>query len=75
MKPGSFHYSFYNYEYFTTMNKGIQIFTTLVVLSFLLTSCEAIGAIFKAGIWTGVFIIVFIVVLIIFIARAFNKKG
>lgn len=57
------------------MNKGIQFITILVALSFLLSSCEAIGAIFKAGIWTGVFIIVFVVVLIIFIARAFNKKG
>lgn len=33
----------------------------------LLTSCEAIGGIFKAGVWTGIIAVAFVVFLIIFL--------
>ena len=48
------------------------------VLCFLVvtaSSCEVIGGIFKAGVWTGVFVVVAIIALVIFIiSRASGKK-
>jgi hypothetical protein len=56
------------------MNKGLQIFTALFACSILLSSCEAIGAIFKAGVWTGVFVVAIIIAIVIFIARGISKN-
>lgn len=56
------------------MNKNLQLLTALLSLVFLLSSCEAIGAIFKAGVWSGILIVVLIIVLIVFIARGISKK-
>ena len=39
----------------------------LVFLSMALTSCEVIGGIFKAGVWTGVLVVVIVVGLIIYL--------
>ena len=40
-----------------------------------LSSCEAIGAIFKAGVWSGILLVVLVVALIIFIvSRMGNRK-
>ncbi len=39
-----------------------------------LSSCEAIGGIFKAGIWVGVFVVVLVVGIILWIvSKARNK--
>jgi hypothetical protein len=39
------------------------------------SSCEAIAGIFKAGVWSGIFIVVIIVAVIIFIiSRLSNRK-
>lgn len=35
---------------------------------FLLTGCDAIGAIFRAGIWVGVLLVVAIVAVVFFVA-------
>jgi len=43
--------------------------TLLVLLTFTMSSCEAIGDIFKAGMWTAVIIIVVVVLIIIWIFR------
>jgi hypothetical protein len=40
-----------------------------LVASLLLSSCEAIGNIFEAGIWVGVIIVVVVVALIIWLIR------
>lgn len=56
------------------MNKILQCITVLLSLGFLLSSCEAIGAIFKAGVWSGVLIVVLIIVLVVFIARGIGKN-
>jgi cytosine/uracil/thiamine/allantoin permease len=41
-----------------------------------LTSCELIQGIFKAGVWTGVIVVVLIVALLIWlIAKVFGGKG
>jgi len=44
-------------------------------LLLLLSSCEVIGDIFGAGVYTGMFIVIFVIVLIIFvIVRMMRKK-
>jgi len=40
-----------------------------------LSSCEVIGGIFKAGVWSGVLIVVLVVALIIFIIAKTSKKS
>lgn len=37
--------------------------------SFLLSGCEAIGDIFKAGLWVGVIIVVLIIALVLWLIR------
>jgi hypothetical protein len=40
-----------------------------------LSSCELIGGIFKAGVWSGVLLIIAIVAVVVFLlAKVFNKK-
>src|SRR5574338_696713 len=41
----------------------------LAALLFTLNSCEAIGAIFKAGVWVGIIIIVIILIIIFWLIR------
>ena len=42
-------------------------YASLVLLVSLLSSCEVIGGIFKAGVWVGILIVVVIVGLIIWL--------
>jgi hypothetical protein len=56
------------------MNKKLSLLTALVTLCILLSSCEAIGTIFKAGVWTGIFLLAIMLVLIVFIARWVSGK-
>jgi hypothetical protein len=51
--------------------------STALVLSLLLffSSCQVIGAIFKAGVWVGVLLVVGIVGLIIFLISKFSNKN
>ena len=45
-----------------------------VLLALSMTSCELIGDIFGAGVYTGVFIVLFVIVLIVvIIARIFKR--
>ncbi|WP_127126166.1 phosphatidate cytidylyltransferase [Pseudoflavitalea rhizosphaerae] len=44
----------------------------LLVLSF--SSCEVIGGIFKAGVWTGIVAVVLVVALIIWLISRATKK-
>lgn len=47
------------------------VFTMLLMLS----GCEVIGDIFGAGVYTGMFIVIFVIALIIFlVARMMRKK-
>ena len=41
----------------------------LVLLTFTLSSCEVIGDIFEAGMWTALIIIIIIVLIIVWIFR------
>ncbi len=45
-----------------------------LVLATLLSSCQIVGGIFKAGVWTGVFIVVAIIVLIIVLITRSSAK-
>lgn len=42
-------------------------FVTLFFAASLLSSCEAIGGIFKAGVWVGILIVVLVIALILFL--------
>jgi hypothetical protein len=57
-----------------------QRFTLVHILPVLLlvvslTSCEAIGGIFKAGMWSGIIVVAIVVALIIFIITRLGKRN
>ncbi len=56
------------------MKKYTYIFTLALLLSISLSSCEVIGGIFKAGVWTGIIAVVLVVALIIFLISRVTKK-
>ena len=40
-----------------------------------LSGCEVIGGIFKAGVWSGILLVVAVVAVVVFLlAKVFNKK-
>jgi len=47
----------------------------MVLLTFTLSSCELIGDIFKAGMWTAVILIVIVVLIIMWILRKIRGRG
>ena len=50
-------------------------FFPLIALFLSLSSCEVIGGIFKAGVWSGVILVVVVVGLILFvISKMFGRK-
>ncbi len=56
------------------MNKYIPL-TLITLLATTLSSCELIGGIFKAGMWSGIIIVVVVLVAIIWlISRIFGGK-
>jgi hypothetical protein len=52
--------------------KRMLVFFFLIALC--LSSCAAIGSIFKAGVWVGVIGIVIVVALILWLISKLNKK-
>lgn len=55
------------------MKKHTVVLLSLFML--MLTSCEVIGGIFKAGVWSGIIMVVGIIVLIVYlISRAGRNK-
>jgi len=48
----------------------------VLALVMLLSGCQAIEGIFKAGVWTGIIVVVLILALVIFIvSKLFSKKS
>ncbi|MHA6246356.1 hypothetical protein ACXYMU_00340 [Pontibacter sp. CAU 1760] len=47
----------------------------IVLLSLTLSSCELVGDIFEAGMWTALIIIVIIVLLVTWLFRKFRGRG
>lgn len=46
----------------------------IVLLAFTVTGCEAIGAIFNAGVYTGIFVVVLVIALILFLVVRLGKR-
>lgn len=56
--------------------KKYTVFALLAFLATTLSSCELVEGIFKAGVWSGVIIVVIILALIIWlISKIFGGKG
>lgn len=55
------------------MNRYGTLFT-IALLSVTLSSCEIVGGIFKAGVWTGLFIVALVLGLIIFLLTRGGRK-
>lgn len=55
------------------MQKNALIYGCLMMLAISLSSCEVIGGIFKAGVWTGVIIVALIIGVIIWLATRGKK--
>ena len=53
-------------------NKSI-LATLFLAAAFLLSSCQAIGDIFKAGMWVGVIVVVLIVALVLWLIGKMRK--
>lgn len=46
----------------------------LITFSMMLSSCQAIGEIFKAGIWVGIIAVVFVVGIVVWIISAISGR-
>lgn len=54
--------------------KSNLILAAMVVLSILsLTSCQAIGDVFKAGMWVGVIVVVLVIALVLWLIGKMRK--
>lgn len=55
----------------------IKLFSygSLFLLLTLFSGCSVIGDIFKAGVWSGIIVVVLVVVLIIYLVGKMGKKG
>lgn len=53
--------------------KLIQLSFIIIFISAVFSSCEAIGDIFKAGVWVGVLIVVGIIALVLFLIGKSRK--
>lgn len=49
------------------MKQNLLLAVMIVATSTMLTSCEVVGGIFKAGIWVGVIVVVAIVALVLWL--------
>ncbi|WP_205500243.1 hypothetical protein [Rufibacter psychrotolerans] len=54
-------------------NLQAYFFSLMLVLTLSLSSCDVIGGIFKAGMWTAVIIIVIVVLLILWLLRRIRR--
>ena len=54
-------------------NRGIIGMLTLIITSLTVSSCSAIGEIFKAGMSFGIFIVVAVIVIVIILVMKFSK--
>jgi hypothetical protein len=56
------------------MMKQIILFLCILVITFSISSCQAIGDIFKAGVWVGIIVVVGVIALIIFLIKGRSKS-
>ncbi|MCI0921016.1 hypothetical protein [Sphingobacterium rhinopitheci] len=55
--------------------KRIGLITLMGTFISLLTSCEVIGTIFKAGVWAGIIMVIIVFALIIWLISKFMNGG
>jgi ABC-type enterobactin transport system permease subunit len=57
--------------------KRIGLLTAIFSTITLLSSCEVIGGIFKAGVWSGIIVVVIVIALIIWLISKFmgGRRG
>lgn len=56
-------------------SKMMHVVPVLLMGSLMLTGCEAIGSIFKAGVWTGTIGVILVVILVVYLAaKLFSGK-
>lgn len=55
--------------------KRLIPFTLIALTCLSLSSCSVIEGIFKAGVWSGIIVVVLVIALIIFIASKFFGGG
>ena len=55
-------------------NSGFIATFTLVIISLMVSSCSAIGEIFKAGMSFGIFIVVALIVVVVILLLRFGKR-
>ncbi|MES2730946.1 MAG: hypothetical protein V4714_04330 [Bacteroidota bacterium] len=53
--------------------KHIRLTLIVLSISMLLTSCAVVGGIFKAGVWSGVIVVILLVVLVIWLFSRFRQ--
>lgn len=53
-------------------SRGTLVITTFIV-AFLLSSCEVVGGIFKAGMGFGIFLVMAVLVLIVYLIVRFSR--
>ena len=56
------------------MKSNIAISGLLLLLMVYLSSCQAIGDIFKAGVWSGILLVIAIIALIIFVVSKMSNR-
>ena len=54
--------------------KNLTFFLLTAIVLFM-SSCEVIGGIFKAGVWTGILAVAVVIALIIFLISRGSKRG
>lgn len=54
-------------------NKSLAIVPAILMVSILLSSCEVIGGIFKAGAWMGAIVVILILALVIWVIAKFTS--
>ena len=55
------------------MKKNLTLIVLLASAIFLLSSCQAIGDVFKTGMWAGVIVVVAVVVLVLWLIGKMRK--
>lgn len=55
------------------MRVNYTLLTLLSIIIFSFSSCQAIGDIFKAGVWSGLILVAVVIAVIIFIISRFRK--
>lgn len=68
------YYSNIVHHFYLNLMRKLYSSTAILVIT-LLSSCEVVGGIFKAGAYTGIIVVVVIVALVIWLISKFRGRG